>query len=109
MAIMPDPNSVVALALSGALPDVQAGAILAAAFAPAKPRPNGCYNRPPVTAGQVTHVAQDGWTDIRDGFGNPVRVPRYIDIKHANSTDCDYSRTTPDPRCSGCIHNEGVV
>lgn len=66
---------------------------------------NGCHNKPRPVASAVTHQAQAGWSvTFRDGFGTPQRVPVYVDVRHVMTTECQYTKTTPDPRCSGCVH-----
>ncbi len=49
-----------------------------------------------------TYIAQDGWENMRDGYGNPCRVPRLVDVPHAMSTNCRYDRAHDDSRCAGC-------
>jgi hypothetical protein len=60
---------------------------------------HGCYNLPREVP---TYVAQDGWNVIRDGLGNPHRIPRHIDVPHAMSTDCRYDKAQTDSKCAGC-------
>jgi hypothetical protein len=65
-----------------------------------------CHNKPRPTPAS-TYVAQSGWGEVfRDGFGNPCRVPTYVDVKSAfGTTDCQYTKThATDPECSGCVH-----
>lgn len=64
--------------------------------------PYGCHNRAPF---KQTLVVQDGYHDMRDGHGNPCRVPKYKDIAFRNSEECSYTSTDlgqADPRCVGC-------
>lgn len=68
---------------------------------------NGCFNKPRPVAGAVTHLAQAGWSEtFRDGFGAPHRTPILVDIKHVMTTECQYTLTTPDPACAGCVHEK---
>ena len=54
----------------------------------------GCHNHPPHKHG---YLAQDGW--FLDGV---TRTPRMVKVKDAMSKDCQYSKSTPDERCTGC-------
>lgn len=65
---------------------------------------NGCYNKPRPIAGAVTHWAQAGWREVHAGWLNIERVPVWTPIKHVMTTDCQYTKTTPDPLCAGCVH-----
>lgn len=50
---------------------------------------NGCYNRPPLVQGYPVH----------EHFKRTY-------ITHTMTTDCQYSKTTRDPRCAGCKHEQ---
>jgi hypothetical protein len=66
----------------------------------------GCHNKLRPTSDSA-YVAQSSWSEtIRDGFGNPCRVPVYVDVKSAfDAKDCQYTRMhASDPECSGCVH-----
>lgn len=56
---------------------------------------NSCYNRPPL---EREYIAFDGYR------GESRQVPRPVVVAHTMTTDCQYTKTTHDPRCSGCIH-----
>lgn len=65
-------------------------------------KPYGCYNREPF---KPLVTVQDGYYEARDGFGNPVRSPKYREIPFRNRADCSYTHTElgqADPRCAGC-------
>ena len=57
--------------------------------------PNGCYNRPPF---KRDYVAFDGYTDASRTQAQTIRITNVM------SPDCQYTLTTTDPRCAGCIH-----
>ncbi len=66
---------------------------------------NGCHNKPRPVAGKPLQV-QDGWHagifDYEDGTGD--RIPRMVTVPFVLSSECQYTKTTPDPRCAGCVH-----
>ena len=64
---------------------------------------NGCYDMPRPTA-ETSYLAQAGWGPTYDNGHGPWRMPRYVEVKHVLSTECQYTKTTPDPRCAGCVH-----
>lgn len=66
----------------------------------------GCHNKPRPTA-DTTYQAQDGWLRSVGFEGQPTRLPRIIQIRHTMSTECQYSKTTADAKCTGCDHNQG--
>lgn len=57
--------------------------------------PYGCYNRPPIS----THYK--GLNGI-----SPYGHFNVVDIPNVNTKDCQYSKTTTDPRCAGCRHQQ---
>lgn len=56
---------------------------------------NGCHGRPRPVAGKPLQV-QDGW------HSNGRR--RMVTVPFTASVPCQYAKTTPDPRCAGCVH-----
>jgi hypothetical protein len=72
---------------------------------PPLPR-NGCYNRAPLVE---TVIVQTGWSDLfRHESGLDTRVAYMDEIPNPNSKDCQYSRTTEDERCDGCVWKQGM-
>lgn len=66
----------------------------------------GCFNRPrPDTT--TSYLAQDGWEPGK-GAAWLTRVPVLVDVYHAMTTECQYSKTTVDAGCIGCKHNQGT-
>lgn len=66
-------------------------------------QPYGCHNRPEFPE---TTVMQDGWDEVRDGYGNPVRVARWRDVPMRMARPCHYTHTSlgqADARCAGCF------
>ena len=63
---------------------------------------NGCHNRKPYA---TSYLAQDGHHQLQEGVtGNP-RAPRYVEVPHAMTTDCQYTHTDlgrKDAGCHGC-------
>lgn len=60
----------------------------------------GCYNKPRPIPGAVTHLAPDGWS-----IDELSRASLdFKSIKHVMTTACQYTLTTPDKRCAGCVH-----
>ena len=57
-------------------------------------KPYACYNRPPF---KTSAIAQDGW--YMDGV---TRCPKLVTVKHVMTTECQYSKETPDELCDGC-------
>lgn len=57
----------------------------------------GCYNRPPF---KQSYEVQAGWVG--------QRTARMIEITYQMSNECQYTLTTPDPNCEGCIHAKRV-
>lgn len=67
-------------------------------------RRNGCWNLPRPTA-DTSYVAQAGWQDRHSWeLNRPKREPVYVKVRHAMTTDCQYTKTTPDKACEGCCH-----
>lgn len=66
----------------------------------------GCKNMPRPDA-TTSYPAQDGWAN---GRGTPwfSRMPVIVDVYHAMTSDCQYSKTTVDAGCVGCRHNQQV-
>lgn len=66
---------------------------------------HGCHNKPGPTR-STTYLAQDGYEPaVSQGNGNYTRTPRYVLVPHVMTTECQYTRGTPDdPRCKGCTH-----
>jgi hypothetical protein len=60
----------------------------------------GCFNREPF---KTIYIGQNGYWDER----NVKR--RSVDIQHAMTTECQYSKTTDDIRCDGCKHKNFQV
>jgi hypothetical protein len=64
---------------------------------------NGCHGRAPFNE---RVIVQDGYYEARDGFGAPVRSPKYIEVPFRMRQDCSYANETDlgraDPRCTGC-------
>lgn len=56
--------------------------------------PYGCYNRPPMS---------ETYKGLM-GVG-PQGAFKVVDIPNANTKDCQYNKTTTDPRCQGCSHS----
>lgn len=70
------------------------------------PRLNGCHNRPDKSP---SYLGQDGYFPaFSDGFGRIGRSPLYVEIEHVMTEDCQYSKHTDDPKCTGCRHNQRV-
>jgi hypothetical protein len=70
----------------------------------------GCYNKPRPT-NKSTYVGQDGWLQIglQDGLTrHQTRLPKLINIPHAMTKDCQYSKTTVDAGCDGCVNKAKV-
>lgn len=68
---------------------------------------NGCHNLPRPVAGAITHFAQAGWTGVNWGeSGKLTREQVVVPIRHVMTTACQYTKTTPDPRCAGCVHEK---
>lgn len=63
-------------------------------------RPNSCYNRPPL---EEFAEVQDGYLRA-DVDGMQTRIPIVKIVPAPMTKDCQYTLTTPDPRCAGCIH-----
>lgn len=66
----------------------------------------GCHNKPRPNA-ESSYVAQFGWHDARDAFGQLInREPIYVEIKSAfGTTACQSDRPAlGDPDCIGCIN-----
>jgi len=61
---------------------------------------NGCFDKPRPVAGARLQV-QDGW---HESHLSNTRYPRMVTVPFVLSTDCQYTLTTPDPRCAGCVH-----
>ena len=52
---------------------------------------------------------QAGWTDENVMVNNgqreeATRLPYMIQVPFAMTTDCQYTKTTPDKACEGCCH-----
>lgn len=64
----------------------------------------GCYNRPPL---RRALVVQDGYHESAKPADAPIKVPRYVVTPHNQMSEtCQYSVSTPDPRCCGCRWNQ---
>lgn len=70
----------------------------------------GCHNKPRVTP-ERTYLAQAGYEgEVHLGFDTFARERVYVPIKHAMSTDCQYTKThAADRLCSGCVHRAREV
>lgn len=67
-------------------------------------RLNPCHSRQRPTP-DSTYIVQDGYHETIDGFGNPVRSPKYVRIKvFSKHLNCMYDKSTVDLGCSGCPH-----
>lgn len=66
---------------------------------------NGCHNKPRPVAGAPLQV-QDGWATFAAGGGRTVRVPHMVTVPFVMQPECQYTLTTPDPRCAGCVHEK---
>ena len=73
----------------------------------------GCHNALRPTA-DTSYPAQDGYmhstitgvhlpTGVQVTIINP-HAHNWIKVKHAMSTDCQYTKTTRDHGCDGCKH-----
>lgn len=58
---------------------------------------NGCMNRPDQTDA-TSYPAQDGWVYSEDGT---TRWPRIVQVKHAMTRECVYSRSVVGNACDG--------
>ena len=63
--------------------------------------PNGCYNRPPFVTG---YTAPDGYSTIKID-GTDHRLPTFKTVEMRNTTECQYSASTFDVKCVGCVHS----
>jgi hypothetical protein len=64
-----------------------------------------CNNQPRPVAGEITHLAQDGYhPPVAAGNGRYTRGPRWIEARHVFTTACQYDQGTTDQRCAGCEH-----
>ena len=54
----------------------------------------GCFNRAPFVR---RYTGQKGYL----GYAL-VRKPNWVSIPNVMSKECQYSKTTDDPRCAGC-------
>lgn len=61
----------------------------------------GCYNRKPL----VDEVlVRDGYfTTVDEGWSGFSRKAVWVEITNPMSKDCQYSKTTLDSRCNGCM------
>ena len=59
----------------------------------------GCYNRP--IPGGKPLVVQNGYREYVER-GHPVKIPVYVEIPHAMTTDCQWSKHNRDRSCQGC-------
>lgn len=68
---------------------------------------NGCHNRPRPVAGKPLPV-QDGYVygmfEYESGASD--RIPRMVTVPFVMKPECQYTLTTPDPRCAGCVHEK---
>lgn len=69
-----------------------------------EPRRYACFNS---RSRKPSYLAQDGWIVVAATDSQVTRLPRMVEVPDVMSTDCDYSRRTPDPRCPGCCHYQG--
>lgn len=79
---------------------------------PASPRLHGCNGKPRPALGQVTHIAQSGWSEVFfDGFGAPHRTPVSVEIKHPfDNALCPHGQSAAglaDRACTGCPSRRG--
>lgn len=58
--------------------------------------PNGCYDRPPF---KREYVGFDGYHNAESRLW-----PKTVLVPHVATTDCQYTITTRDDRCAGCVH-----
>lgn len=66
----------------------------------------GCYNKTRPTADTETFVPSGFRYHTGENRNEFVRLTRLVKIKHVMSIDCQYTKTTRDIQCSGCIHQE---
>jgi hypothetical protein len=66
---------------------------------------NGCMNRPDQDA-RSGYLAQDGWDYSPDGG---TRQPIMVWIPHTMSRECEYSKSTVDAACDGCVSKREAV
>lgn len=66
---------------------------------------NGCYDLPRPAVGTPLTV-QDGYHSGMFEYesGASDRLPRTITVPFVLTSACQYTLTTPDKRCAGCIH-----
>lgn len=58
----------------------------------------GCYNR---QALGKPLVVQDGYREYAER-GRPIKIPVYVEIPHAMTTECQWSKMNKNPACKGC-------
>lgn len=66
---------------------------------------NGCMNRPDQTEA-TSYPAQDGWIYSEDGT---TRTPNIVQVKHAMTRECVYSRSVVGTACDGCPSKREAV
>ena len=59
-------------------------------------KPYACNGKPRPVAGEVTHLAQDGY--------NESRAAVWVPVLHVFTTACQYDQGSTDQRCAGCEH-----
>jgi hypothetical protein len=67
---------------------------------PTLPR-NGCYDRAPLQNEVWVRTGWFGFHSFNDG--TVLKQPKFTKIANPMTKDCQYSRTTADLRCDGCV------